>query len=104
MQIWVEKDSQQWGPYTLEALNQYIANGAFSESDFGWHDGAANWLPLGQIQGVAFVAATQQPANYFFKDANNQQFGPITLGALFSFQAKGALHAQSLVFREGTTE
>ena len=60
MNIYVHKDSTQYGPYTLEQLQQYIQQGAFNLQDQACHDGQ-NWVPLSQVPGVSQPAAAQTP-------------------------------------------
>jgi len=52
MQIHVDRGGQRFGPYSLEEVNRYLADGTLLPSDIGWHDGAADWVPLTQIAGV----------------------------------------------------
>ncbi|MBT3667088.1 MAG: DUF4836 family protein [Opitutae bacterium] len=64
MNIYVHKDGTQYGPYTLEQVQQYIQQGAFTLQDQACHDGQ-NWVPLSQVPGLnqpaAAQPATQQP-------------------------------------------
>jgi hypothetical protein len=53
MQIFVHRDNQQLGPYTLDQVNCDLAAGRLNGSDLAWHDGIPNWIPLSQIPGVA---------------------------------------------------
>jgi len=102
----VQKDNQQWGPYTLEELNHYIASGSFSESDYGWYTGAEEWVSLNKIPGVVSTTITppkEDSDQYHFIDSNDEQFGPVNLKALISFQDSGVIHAQSLILKEGET-
>jgi hypothetical protein len=49
MNIYVTKNQQKHGPYTPAEVRSRIVSGQFAESDLGWHDGAASWLPLSQL-------------------------------------------------------
>ena len=60
MNIYVHKDGTQYGPYTLEQLQQYIQQGAFNLQDQACHDGQ-NWVPLSQVPGVSQPGAAQTP-------------------------------------------
>jgi hypothetical protein len=60
MNIYVHKDGTQYGPYTLEQLQQYIQQGAFNLQDQACHDGQ-NWVPLSQVPGLSQPTAAQQP-------------------------------------------
>ncbi|MED5282271.1 MAG: DUF4339 domain-containing protein, partial [Verrucomicrobiota bacterium] len=50
MNIYVHKDGTQYGPYTLEQLQQYVQQGSFSLQDQACHDGQ-NWVSVGQVPG-----------------------------------------------------
>ena len=43
MQIHVDRGGQRFGPYSLEDVNRYLADGNLLPTDNGWHDGAAGW-------------------------------------------------------------
>ena len=66
MQIYVGKNGQQLGPFSLEELNRKLADGTFAGIDLGWYEGAAGWAPLSSIAGVvvpsAAAPATPAPA------------------------------------------
>ena len=58
MNIYVHKDGTQYGPYTIEQVQQYIQQGAFTLQDQACHDGQ-NWVPLSQVPGLSQPAAAQ---------------------------------------------
>lgn len=49
MQIYLARNREQAGPYTLEQVNSMLAAGQVQLSDLAWHDGLDNWQPLGQL-------------------------------------------------------
>jgi len=59
MQIHVDRGGERFGPYSLEEVNRYLADGTLMSSDIGWHEGAADWMPLTKIAGV--VAGGRPP-------------------------------------------
>ena len=59
MQIYVGKEGQRFGPYSLEELKEHLQAGRFAMGDLGWYEGAPGWIPLDQIPGVA--PGTQPP-------------------------------------------
>ena len=62
MNIYVHKDGTQYGPYTLEQLQQYLQQGSFTLQDQACHDGQ-NWVTIAQVPGIAQAATTpSQPA------------------------------------------
>ena len=48
MQIHINKDEQQHGPYTLDQVNEYLAQGTLQATDPAWHEGLAGWVTLSQ--------------------------------------------------------
>jgi hypothetical protein len=63
MQIFIAKNGQQLGPYTLEHIQGQVAAGALSPLDLAWYEGLADWAPLSQIPGYrAPEAAAAHPA------------------------------------------
>jgi hypothetical protein len=64
MQIYVGKNGQQLGPFSLEEINRKLADGTFAGTDLAWHEGAAGWAPLSGVAGVVIppAAAPSTPA------------------------------------------
>ena len=52
MLIHIQRDGQEFGPYTLEDLNKYLAEGSLLASDLAWYEGLQNWIPMEQVPGV----------------------------------------------------
>ena len=55
--IHVMRDGQQFGPYTIEDINAYLAQGTLLPTDQAWYEGAANWMPITDVPGVVNDAA-----------------------------------------------
>ncbi len=49
MQIYLARDNQQAGPYTLEQLNQMLASQQVMLTDLAWHQGMPEWKALGEL-------------------------------------------------------
>ena len=58
MNIYVHKDGTQYGPYSLEQIQQYIQQGTFTLQDQACHDGQ-NWVALSQVPGLSAQPAAQ---------------------------------------------
>ena len=56
MKIHIDRNGERFGPYSIEEINAYLANGTLLPSDLAWKDGMTTWLPVQQISGV--VVAT----------------------------------------------
>jgi uncharacterized RDD family membrane protein YckC len=55
MQIYLARNNEQAGPYTLEQVNAMLANTQIVLSDLAWHEGMEAWLPLGKLTGGKMV-------------------------------------------------
>ncbi|GAC1376049.1 MAG: RDD family protein [Aquirhabdus sp.] len=55
MQIYLARNNEQAGPYTLEQVNAMLSNKQIVLTDLAWHEGMPNWLPLGQLTGGKMV-------------------------------------------------
>src|SRR5205823_12908044 len=62
MQIYVGKNGQQLGPFSLEEVNRKLADGTFVGTDLAWYEGAAGWAPLSGVAGVVIPAAASATA------------------------------------------
>jgi len=60
MLIHVSRDGQQFGPYSPEDVQAFIADGSLLSTDMGWVEGTADWVPLPQL--VSGGAAPPPPA------------------------------------------
>lgn len=52
MEIHINRDGEQFGPYSLDDVNAYLADGTLLPSDQAWHEALAEWTTLDQIEGV----------------------------------------------------
>lgn len=58
MQITINRDGQNYGPYTVEQLQQMLQAGRAQLTDLAHYEGAAEWVPLSQIPGVTQAQST----------------------------------------------
>lgn len=52
MQVFIIRNGQKHGPYTLNDVNAYLNSGQLLPSDTAWYEGQEQWIPLFQIPGV----------------------------------------------------
>ena len=61
--VYLEREGQQFGPFSIEEAQRYILEGRFGAQDLGWIDGMPEWLSVAQIpqlqQSIASVANSQ---------------------------------------------
>ncbi len=61
MEIFITRDGQQHGPYTLEQAQAYVQQGQLLATDLAWREGLSEWVPLSQILGSAPATAPGAP-------------------------------------------
>jgi hypothetical protein len=61
MMIHVMRDGQQFGPYTLEDVNAYLAQGTLLATDQAWYEGTPEWMLITQVPGVLASGAAPAP-------------------------------------------
>ncbi|MFW2148075.1 RDD family protein [Acinetobacter sp. TY1] len=73
MQIYLARNNQQAGPYSLEQLNQMLSSQQVLLTDLVWHQGMTEWKALGELtQGqLKYEPVGQQIVNPTF---NNTPF------------------------------
>ena len=60
MQIFITRGEDSSGPYTLEQVQDYLAQGVLLPGDLAYHEGLEGWIPLSQL--MASIAAPVDPA------------------------------------------
>lgn len=64
MQIYLARNNQQAGPYTLEQINQMLASQQTLLTDLAWHQGMTEWKTLGELtNGQLFYQPSTTPTN-----------------------------------------
>ncbi len=49
MQIYLARNNEQAGPYSLEQVNDMLANNQVILTDLVWHEGMKEWKPIGDL-------------------------------------------------------
>lgn len=57
MEIFIGRDGQQWGPFSIEQIKEHLAQGQVFLEDLIWYEGLDGWIPLSEVPGVV-VART----------------------------------------------
>ncbi|RYD21923.1 MAG: DUF4190 domain-containing protein [Verrucomicrobiaceae bacterium] len=52
MNIFIQHQGQQTGPFTLDQVSVGVAAGTYQLSDMAWYEGAAGWAPLYTVPGI----------------------------------------------------
>ena len=93
MQFKVSRDDQEYGPYTIEELTQYVNEGSLLPNDYV-HNGM-EWVPLSEflknphkaataVQSVSSVAKAQPQINYTKSKYNPEDSGSESKNSLKS--------------------
>ena len=61
MQVHIDRGGERYGPYSLEEVNAYLANGTLLPTDQAWQDGMADWVLIDQIPGVTMAGGSAAP-------------------------------------------
>lgn len=61
MQIFITRNSQRYGPYSLQDIQAHLASGNLHISDMAWFEGAQGWVPLSQVPGIQVLQAAVPP-------------------------------------------
>ena len=62
MKIYIAKNGQQTGPFTIEQVRASIANATVSLSDLAWHEALSGWVPLSGIPELQLSTPPPVPA------------------------------------------
>ena len=57
----VAHQGQQYGPYAVEQINQYLAQGVLDAGSHAWDQNANEWVEIGQLPGVILPTHQAQP-------------------------------------------
>ena len=57
----VSHQGQQFGPYSVEQINQHLAQGVLDGSTFVWDQNTNGWMGIGNLPGVILPSQQAQP-------------------------------------------
>jgi len=52
MDLYITRNGQQLGPYSLDEANKKLRGGVIESSDLAWHVGLSEWVPLSEVPGI----------------------------------------------------
>lgn len=87
MNIYVQSESSQQGPYTLEEVSAYVANGTFSKKDLAWVEGTPIWRPIADLLDAPKVSHLRSAEQRAPEDISNA----VTSGILRAVLIMGAI-------------
>lgn len=62
MQIHVNRDGQQFGPYSVEQIKELLGQGSLLTTDWVWYDGLSEWVQILQIEDFSSDSSQTQEA------------------------------------------
>ncbi len=60
MNIYISRNKEKFGPYTVEDVQALINQGILAEMDYAWAEGASEWAPLSKVEGLDFSREKKQ--------------------------------------------
>ena len=61
MEIHVNRGQDRSGPYSLEKVREYMAEGVMLPDDLAWHEGLEGWISLRELTAETLDAPTPAP-------------------------------------------
>ena len=61
MNVHVSRDGQQYGPYTVEELKSFVAQGSILPSDAAWSEGMSDWTTVADVLARAGAPMAPPP-------------------------------------------
>jgi len=52
MEIYITRNGQQIGPYSVHEANRNLSAGKIDPSDLAWHAALSEWVPLSTVPGI----------------------------------------------------
>ncbi|SDC03912.1 RDD family protein [Acinetobacter boissieri] len=98
MQIYLARNSQQAGPYSLEQINQMLQDQQILLTDLAWHQGMTEWKALGELTRGQ---SQYQPEGYqysYTQPAQKQQSTQSTASELASISSRALAKVIDLTF------
>ena len=53
MNLYISRNGEKSGPYTLEQAQGYLGEGVLLPDDLAWHEGLEGWISLGELTASA---------------------------------------------------
>jgi hypothetical protein len=99
MEISVNKDGEDLGPFSLEDLQAQLADGSLSLEDYAWFEGCEDWVYVANVPGLQEGSAPKQDGVYL--EQNEQQKGPFPVAQLQGMVNQGVVPIDTPAWMEG---
>ena len=101
MQILVNKDEQELGPYSIEELQTEIAAGNISMEDHAWFDGCEDWVSVADLQDMGNSTDNGSGESGVYLDKNGEQVGPFPVPQLQRMLNQGQCSMEDPAWMDG---
>jgi len=102
MEISVNKDGEDLGPFSLEDIQAQLADGSLSLEDYAWFDGCEDWVYVSDVPGVqedSSSGAGNPDGVYIEQD--EEQKGPFPIAQLQAMVNQGIFPMDTPAWMEG---
>ena len=99
MEITVNKDGQDLGPFTLDDLQAELASGNLTTEDFAWFEGCDDWVSIADVPGINDESTEAIDGIYLEKDG--EQTGPFPLAQVQGMLNQGELSTEDPAWVDG---
>ena len=94
MKYYIQRQLNEYGPYTLADFQRYVAQGSISLSDMTRSEGMTEWTPVSQVIGNIPIPAPIQPG-YAPGTPAYGGGGTVYAGGTSVYGAQGAMPAKT---------
>ncbi len=91
MKYYIQRQLNEYGPYTLADLQRYVAQGSISLSDMTRSEGMTEWTPVSQVIGNIPIPAPIHPGQVAASPGYGE--GTVYAGGTNVYGAQGAMPA-----------
>lgn len=91
MKYYIQRQLNEYGPYTLADLQRYVAQGSIQMADLARSEGMTEWTPVSQVIGNIPIPAPVQPG--YPPDTPAYGEGTVYAGGTNVYGAQGAMPA-----------
>jgi hypothetical protein len=96
MELTVNKDGQDLGPYSLEELQAELTAGNLSQEDHAWYEGCEDWVSVADIPGVGEEQPTEKAEGIHLEKG-----GPFPLAQVQGMLNQGVLSMEDAAWLDG---
>lgn len=57
----IQRGTDQFGPYTLEQVQTFLADGSLAENDLAWYEGLSEWQPISSLFEIERISHPTTP-------------------------------------------